>query len=207
MTEQVDTEELMRLAQAGDDTARQQLLVRHQARLHKMVTVRLDRRLAARIDPSDIVQEALMDAAQRLSDYLRTRPLPLYPWLRRLTWEHLLKAHQRHLGARKRSAHREEPLALSDESVLALAQRLVTSATSPSKHLVREEIRSRVRTALGQLARTDREVLIMRYLEQLPMRDIASVLETTEAAVKMRHTRALRRLCELLGNDPREDAP
>jgi RNA polymerase sigma-70 factor (ECF subfamily) len=204
MTEQVDTEELMRLAQAGDDAARQRLLVRHQARLRQMVTVRLDRRLAARIDPSDIVQEALMDAAQRLSDYLRARLVPFYPWLRRLAWEHLLKAHQRHLGARKRSAHREEPLALSDESVLALAQRLVTSGTSPSKHLVREEIRSRVRTALEELARMDREVLIMRYLEQLPMCDIASVLETTEAAVKMRHTRALRRLCELLGDDPRE---
>src|SRR5579872_2429410 len=156
MTEQVDTDELLRLAQGGDDAARQQLLVRHQARLRQMVTVRLDRRLAARIDPSDIVQEALMDAAQRLSDYLQARPVPFYPWLRRLAWEHLLKAHQRHLGARKRSASREEPLALSDESVLALAQRLVTSATSPSKHLVREEIRSRVCTALEQLARLDR---------------------------------------------------
>jgi RNA polymerase sigma-70 factor (ECF subfamily) len=204
MTDQVDTEELIGRARNGDDAARQQLLVRHRGRLRKMVVARLDRRLAARVDPSDVVQEALLDAAQKLSGYLRERPLPFYPWLRRLAWEHLVKAHQRHLSARKRSASREEPLGLSDASVLALAQRLVASATTPSGHLLREEVRSRVRTALGQLADTDREFLVMRYLEQLSMRDIASVLEISEAAVKMRHTRALRKLCGLLGSDPRE---
>jgi RNA polymerase sigma-70 factor (ECF subfamily) len=41
-----------------------------------MVAVRFDRRLAARIDPSDVVQESRLDAVQRLPDYLRERPLP-----------------------------------------------------------------------------------------------------------------------------------
>jgi RNA polymerase sigma-70 factor (ECF subfamily) len=202
-----DTDELLARAQDGDAAARQQLLGRHRDRLCRMVAVRLDRRLAARVDPSDVVQEALAEAAQKLSAYLRQRPVPFYPWLRRLAWEHLLKTHQRHLAARKRSAGREGPClpGLPDESALALVQRLVAPGTSPSNHLVREELRQRVRAALAQLADGDREVLVLRYLEDLPFSAIAEVLAVNEAAVKMRHTRALRRLCGLLGGDPREE--
>ena len=81
-----DTEELLRQAGQGDEPARQQLLVRHRDRLKRMVAVRLDPRLAVRVDPSDVVQEALLDAAQKLDGYLRDRPVPFYPWLRRLAW-------------------------------------------------------------------------------------------------------------------------
>src|SRR5436190_19916529 len=70
---QADTEELLQRAQDGEEAARRQLLTRHQARLRQMVAVRLDRRVAARLDPSDVVQEALMEAHGKLSDYLRSR--------------------------------------------------------------------------------------------------------------------------------------
>jgi RNA polymerase sigma-70 factor (ECF subfamily) len=202
-----DVQELIERASGGDSAARQHLLMRYRDRLRKMVAVRLDRRLAARVDPSDVVQEALLEAAQKLSGYLRERPLPFYPWLRRLAWEHLIKLHQRHVAARKRSTTREAQgiLELPDESVLELVQRLVASGTSPSNHLLREELRQRVQAALAELAEGDREILVMRYLEQLAMSDIAAVLGISEGAVKMRHTRALRRLCGLLGSDPREE--
>lgn len=61
-----DTDELLQRAEQGDGQARQAVLVRHRDRLKQMVAVHLDRRLAARIDPSDVVQEALLDAAQGL---------------------------------------------------------------------------------------------------------------------------------------------
>jgi RNA polymerase sigma-70 factor (ECF subfamily) len=204
-----DTDQLLARAQAGDRSACQELLARHRERLCKMVTVRLDRRLAARVDPSDVVQEALLDAAGRLSEYLRGRPLPFYPWLRQLAWERLVKVSQRHLRARKRSAAREvaAPWPLADESAAQLARLLIAPGTSPSNHLVREELRGRVRTALAGLADTDREVLLMRYLEQLSVKDIAAVLGITEGAVKMRHTRALQRLAGLLSSDRPEGAP
>jgi len=64
---QSDTDELLRRAGEGDATARQQLLLRHQLRLRQMIAVRMDRRLAARVDPSDLVQEALLDAHEKLS--------------------------------------------------------------------------------------------------------------------------------------------
>src|SRR6516162_696000 len=136
-----NTEQLIEQASRGDAAAREQLLVRHRDRLRRMVQVRMDRRLAARIDPSDVVQEALADAAGKLSDYLRRRPLPFYPWLRRLAWERLVKLHRRHIRAHIRSVAREDagPLALPDESALELARRLIAPDTSPSHHLVQEE--------------------------------------------------------------------
>jgi len=126
-----NTEQLLEQASRGDTAARDRLLVRHRDRLRSMVRVRMDRRLAARIDPSDVVQEALADAAGKLTDYLRRRPLPFYPWLRRLVWERLVALHRRHVRAGCRSVAREEPggLALPDESAVELAQRLVAPGT------------------------------------------------------------------------------
>src|SRR5437868_9270150 len=170
-----DTEELLRQAGGGDRSARQQLLTRHRDRLRRMVAVRLDPRLAARVDPSDVVQEALMVADRRLDRYVSERPVPFYPWLRRLAWEHLVKLHERHILARKRSVLREEPgiLALPEDSAVLLAQRLAGTGTSPSHGVVRKEQRDRVRLALSRLPAADREVLELRYLEQLSTADIA----------------------------------
>lgn len=195
-----DTDELLRRAGAGDDDARQQLLVRHQGRLRRMVAVRLDRRLAARVDPSDLVQEALMDAHRKLDDYLRRRPLPFYPWLRRLAWERLVQLHRRHLWADKRSVLREEPPPLPDDSAAELAERLGGPTSSPSGAAVRRELRERLQAALARLGERDHEVLVLRYLEQLSTAEAAAVLGTSPGAVRVRHTRALERLHALLGD-------
>ena len=198
---QPDTEELLERAGQGDDAARQQLLLRHRNRLRQMIAVRMDRRLAARVDPSDLVQEALMDAHQKLSDYIRKRPLPFYPWLRRLAWERLVQLHRRHLHADRRSVLREAPPALPDESAVELADRLGGRTSSPSGRAVKQELRDRLQSALARLGERDREVLVLRYLEQLSTADIAGVLEISPGAVRVRHTRALTRLHALLGEE------
>src|SRR5690242_16284851 len=116
-----DTERLLQRAGQGDPAARQELLCRHRDRLRRMVALRLDRRLAARVDPSDIVQEALVQAHQNLADYLRDRPLPFYAWLRQFAWERVAKQYERHVRAQRRSVAREEGPPLPDESVVQLA--------------------------------------------------------------------------------------
>jgi RNA polymerase sigma-70 factor (ECF subfamily) len=202
-----DTDQLLDRAGHGDGAARQQLLARHRQRLRKMIALRLDRRLAARVDPSDVVQEALAEADRKLAGYLRERPLPFYPWLRQIAAERLAKLHRRHLHAGKRNARREEPgvLNLPDESALQLAGRLIAPESSPSKHLLREELRQRVQEALARLGERDRDVLVLRYLEQLSTKQTAEVLGITEGAVKTRHLRALERLRGLLGDDLGEE--
>ena len=198
-----DTEHLLERAGRGDPAAAGQLLERHRGRLNRMVAVRLDRRLAARVDPSDVVQETLAEAARRLPDYLRDRPLPFYPWLRRLTADRLAVLHRRHVRAANRAVGREEP-PLPDRSALALADRLFARQSNPSARLRRQERRERVRTALAALPDRDREALVLRYLEELSVGEIAAVLGVTETAVYGRHLRALKRLKELLGPDFQE---
>jgi RNA polymerase sigma-70 factor (ECF subfamily) len=204
-----DTGQLIDQASQGDPAAQQQLLARHRDRLRRMVRLRMDRRLAARVDPSDVVQEALAEAAVKLSEYLRRRPLPFYPWLRRLAWERLVKLHRRHIRAQRRSVTREDAgrLALPDESVLVLARRLIAPGSSPSQHLIREELRGRVRDALARLDEGDREVLVLRYLEQLSNAEIGAVLGVSAGAVKMRHLRALERIRGLLAGEREEEQP
>ena len=195
-----DTEELLAGAQAGDALAVGELLDRHRARFCRMVAVRMDPRLTARLDPSDIVQDAMAEASRRLPDYLLKRPLPFYPWLRQIAWERLVHLHDRHIRAQKRSVGREEhvPMALSEQSALQLADRLLASGTSPSRRLVKAEIRARVRTALDRLPPHDREILVMWHLEELSLSEIAVLLELTPSGVKSRHRRALERLLGVL---------
>jgi RNA polymerase sigma-70 factor (ECF subfamily) len=199
--EHADTDVLLARAGQGDAAAREQLLTRHRDRLRRMVAVRLDRRLAARVDASDVVQDTLTDAAGKLAEYARDRPLPFYPWLRRLAWERVVKLHQRHITAGKRSVTREEAPPLPEESALELAQRLAAPGPSPSKQVLRRELQGRVSAALATLAPHDREVLVLRYLEQLPIADVAAILGVSVGAVKSRQLRALVRLRALLADD------
>jgi RNA polymerase sigma-70 factor (ECF subfamily) len=208
-TPQPDTEDLLRQADRGDASAREGLLARHRDRLRKMIAWRLDRRLAARVDPSDVVQEVLAEASRKMDRFLRERPLPFFPWLRVLAGEHLAALHRRHVRARGRSVLREEPglLHLPDESAAELAARLVTSSTSPTQRVLKEELRQRVRQALERLPERDREVLVLRNLEELSVADTAAVLQISPGAAKVRHLRALERLRTLLDVNNGEGVP
>src|SRR5882724_1319841 len=122
---EADTDLLLDRAADGDTDARGHLLERHRDRLKRMVAVRSDPRLAARVDPSDVVQEALTEAAGKLDGYLQARPLPFYPWLRLIAQQRLIDLHRKHVLARRRSVTREAAgLGLPDGSALQLADRL-----------------------------------------------------------------------------------
>jgi hypothetical protein len=82
-----ETDQLLRRAATGDLQARAAILDRYRNRLRRMVAIRIDRRVAARVDPSDVVQDALKTAHERLPEYLADPQLPFYPWLRRIAWD------------------------------------------------------------------------------------------------------------------------
>ena len=197
-------DELLRIAAQGDPSAIQRLFEENRARLRRMVAIHLDRRLAARIDPSDVVQESLAEAARRLPGYLKCQTVPFYPWLRQIAWQKLLDLRAHHIAAHKRTVTREDPLGLdlADESVAELAGCFVAGGTSPSHRLVRQEQRERVHRALEQLKSLDREVLVLRYLEQLSIDEATAVLGITEDAFVKRHWRTVQRLRSILDQQP-----
>jgi RNA polymerase sigma-70 factor, ECF subfamily len=192
---------LLRDAAEGDLTAVRCLLERHRDRLRRMIAARMDRRLAPRLDPSDVVQETLADAARKLPDYLRDRPLPFYPWLHRLAADRLARTHRDHVASTVRGIGREEPFdgPSHDEATVArLVDRMTANDTTPGRRAAREERQLLLAAAIARMDEADREVLGLRYLDQLAFDEIAAVLEIGLSAVKMRHLRALERLRGLL---------
>jgi RNA polymerase sigma-70 factor, ECF subfamily len=195
------TQLLLRQAGDGDQSARAELLDRYRDHLRRMIALRLDRRVAARVDASDIVQDTMKDAHRRLPEYLADPRLSFYAWLRRIALDRLADVYRTHLGAEKRSVLREHPWMpdLNDELVAELAHSIVASSINPCRRVMLAEMQSRTVTALMQLKSSDREILVLRYLEQLGVEEIADVLEVSQTAVTSRHLRALQRLRLILG--------
>jgi RNA polymerase sigma-70 factor, ECF subfamily len=204
MTESTrDTDELVGEAARGSAASVEALLARCRDRLRAMVAARLDRRVSARVDPSDVVQEALAEAVRALPEYLRDRPSPFRDWLRQFAWERLLKMHRFHIATQRRSVARERRAsAIADETAGDLASRFAADGTSPSQNLIREESIHRVREAMAMMSAADREILSLRHADQLAMAEIAEALAISEGAAKVRHLRALRRLKALLEDVP-----
>jgi RNA polymerase sigma-70 factor (ECF subfamily) len=194
------TADLLAGARRGDDLAVQELLARYRNRLRQMVSVRMDPRLSARIDASDVVQDAMAAAVQQLPTYLGRGDDAFYPWLRQIAVERLIDAHRRHVGAQRRSIVREEQrnVYLSDASTLLLAERIAAIGTSPSGRAMRGERKQQIRAALDRLEPEEREIVILRHLEQLPHKEIAAVLKITPEAARSRYRRAMERLAGLL---------
>jgi RNA polymerase sigma-70 factor (ECF subfamily) len=200
-----DTARLLEQARAGDQAALNEVFDRHRARLRRMVELRLDRRLQARIDASDVIQEAYVDAVKRLDEFLSRPDYPLFLWLRLLVGERLLKLHRHHLGTRMRDAELEVSIyrgALPAATSAALAAQLLGKHTSPTQAAVRAERMLRLQEALNSLDPIDREVLALRHFEDLSLAETARSLEIQEAAAAKRYIRALKRLKAVLNSMP-----
>ena len=200
-----ETAGLLRRAAQGDQAAWGALLVRSRDRLRRMVALRLDRRLQGRVDPSDIIQEACIDASARLAEYARQPDMPFFLWLRFLTGQRLLRVHRQHLGAEMRDVAREVSLyrgALPAATSAALAAQLLGRDTRPSEAAVRAERSIRLQEALNSMEPLDREVLALRHFEQLSNGEAARVLGLQEPAAAKRYVRALKRLRLILDARP-----
>jgi RNA polymerase sigma-70 factor (ECF subfamily) len=191
-----ETERLLRQAQAGDGRAYEQLFGRYRAYLRQVIALRLDPKLRPRVDPSDVVQEAELEAFRRLADYLQRRPMPFRVWLRKTACEKLLKLREHHVGTAQRSVEREVPL--PERSSLLLARRLLAGGSTPSQRLSRREAARLVNEALAGLGEADREILLMREFEGLSYEEAGCALGIEPAAARKRYGRALLRLQQRL---------
>ena len=95
------TDELLGRVAAGDAAALDELMAGVRPFMHRVVEVRMDPRLRARIDPSDVVQETLVEATRRIRDFLDRRPLPFHLWVRQMAFENLIRLRRFHVGAGK----------------------------------------------------------------------------------------------------------
>ena len=188
--------DLAALESQGEE-ALAELFSRFGPRLDKTVRFRLDQRLWGRVDPSDVLQEAYLDAASRLKAYLARPEVPVFVWLRAITEQVLINVHRRHLGAKIRDARVEVSMnrkATGQATSYCLAARLIGKMTSPSQAAIREEMIDQLRSAFDTMDPIDREVLALRHFEELSNNEVAEVLGLQKAAASNRYVRALKRL-------------
>ena len=196
-----ETVELLQRARQGDGAAVEQLLQRHREPVRRLIGLRMDPAIAARLDASDVVQEVLLEASRRLPEYLRDGTMPFHLWIRHIAKDHIIDAHRRHHQAQKRGVNREQPMhrpAWADRSSLDLAAQLLDQDLTPASAAIQQEMQRRLREAIAQLDEDDREVILMRHYEMLANQEVASSLGLTEAAASMRYLRAVRKLRDLL---------
>src|SRR5258706_417347 len=87
-----------------------------------------------------------------------------------------------------------DPAPSGDASPIQLVAQLVDRELTPASAAIQHELQRKLQQVMGELDETDREVILMRYFEQISNQEIAAALTLTEAAASMRHLRALRRL-------------
>lgn len=185
----------------GDQNALAELFEHYRDRLRKIVTFRLDPRLAARIDVEDVLQESYLNALSRLQHVLRESSGGLFVWLRLIVNQTLVDVYRRHLGTQSRDAGRERSLHLggtSDSTSFSMSSVLFGHLTSPSQAMLRKELTEQLDAALASMSELDREILVLRHFEELSNLETSRVLGITEQGASIRYVRALSRLQKVL---------
>jgi RNA polymerase sigma-70 factor (ECF subfamily) len=189
----------------GDRGTLAALFDRYRDRLRRMVELRIDACVRARLDASDVLQEAFLDVARDLDAYLANPKLSPLLWMRLHVGRRLTTLHRQHLGAKMRDAGMEISLyrdALPEASSAALASMLLGRHTSPTQAALRAERLLRIQEALNTLDPIDREVLALRHFEQLSRSKSAEVLGISQEAGAKRYFRALKWLKDVLSAMP-----
>jgi len=171
-------------------------------RLLRSIALRLDGRLVGKVDAEDVLQDVFLETARRVQDFLKQPTVPFFIWLRQITSQILIDVHRRYLGAEMRDVRREVTLhrfASAESSAWSVIQ-LADSLTTPSQCAIRQETYSQLQAALNRLGESDREVLILRHLEELSNNEVAQLLGIDKYAASKRYLRALERLRSVMGS-------
>ncbi len=153
---------------------------------------------------SPVMTYVLLEASQRLTDYLQHPAMPFHLWLRQLAKDRIIDMHRRHRAAKRRSVDREQNfsgLGNDDQSAADMAALLRDAELTPAAAALRKEMQARFVAVLDQMDEGDREIIMMRHFEHLGNSEVAEALGLSAPAAGMRYLRAIRRLRELLGMD------
>jgi RNA polymerase sigma-70 factor (ECF subfamily) len=174
------------------------VLERYRGYLRMLAESKLDRQLRAKIDPSDIVQETMMQAFRAWGDLRGTSDGERMAWLRQILVRTLLHA-VRDFGRDKRNIAREQPLVrLADRSSMQLESLCVADQTSPSQVASRAEELLRVADAMLDLPEEQRSAVLAYYWRGATVAEIGAEMERSGSAVAGLIYRGVKRLNEKL---------
>jgi RNA polymerase sigma-70 factor (ECF subfamily) len=200
---QHDPLRLLHDARHGRADALGQLLDRYRTYLGLLARLQLDRRLQSKVDASDVVQEAFLEAHRDFPNFRGTTEGELVAWLRQVLATNLANCVRRFLGTRCRDVRLERSLALDlDQSSQEVARSLAAQESSPSQGAARREQAVLLAEALEQLPPDYREVIILRNLQALSFPEIAQRMARSVDSVTKVWARALVQLRRSLGDQP-----
>jgi RNA polymerase sigma-70 factor (ECF subfamily) len=186
--------ELIRRCRQGEPSAREQLFNRYRHYLRLLAQAQLGRQLRAKCDPSDLVQETLLEAHRDFDGFAGQREPELLAWLRQILAHNLFNA-ARHHAAQQRDAAREVSLeqlrAGLDQSSATWGRCLAADTPRPSQAAAQREAAVLLANTLARLPEDYQTVLVLRVFEGLPAEQVAQRMGRTAGAVRMLQMRAL----------------
>ncbi len=169
-----------------------QLFSRHQGFLRNMIAARLDRRLAARVDANDVLQETFLDASRRIDQYLDNPRVPFRQWLGFLAEQNVVDAYRRHFATKKRSVGAEQPMLPETRDGLP------SYGTDPKISLLRGERTRVLCDSLKKLSPAEQDLIRQRYFKGKRIAEIADDIGVSAEAAQKRVLRSIKKLSALM---------
>lgn len=195
---QTKTGRLLVAARKGEEDSLGRLLQLYCNYLRLLATAQLDRKLRARMSPSDVVQETLFEAHRDFAQFRGTSEGEFLAWLRRILINNLARVVERHVLAEKRDIRREismDEIGVSlERSTARLVAVLADGGLSPSSDAERHEHAIVLADELAELSADYREVIVLRHLEGLSFGEVAERMERSTGATRMLWMRAIAQL-------------
>lgn len=195
MASPIETNDLLHAAKLGDRNQLGRLLHIYNNYLSILANTQLDKRLRARVNPSDVVQETLLAAHRDFSDFRGQSTAEFVAWLRQILVNVLHGVVARHVKASKRDIRREisiDQVARNvDHSAVQLLNLIAADGSSPSLQVQHDERAALLANRLGELNPDYREVILLRNVQGLSFEEVAAKMNRTSGAVRMLWLRAI----------------
>jgi RNA polymerase sigma-70 factor (ECF subfamily) len=169
-------------------------LERFRSYLLLLARLKLDRKLRGKLDASDVVQQTMLEAHMALESFRGDDLAAQAAWLRQILARNLANA-VRDLTRAKRDVRKERSLQADlDASASRLDGWLAAEQSSPSQKMERHERALQLAEALAQLPEAQRDAVVLRHFQGLPLAEIAEQLDCTTTAVTGLLQRGLKNL-------------
>ena len=196
---QVNPEDLLRRARAGNSPALGELLELYRSYLALLARVQIGQRLQGKLDAADLVQETFLEAHRHFAQFRGSAEGELVGWLRQILAGVLANIVRRFYRTRRRDVRLERELANDlDRSSQALEQSLAAPGSTPSQRAAHREQVVLLAEALERLPDDYREVIILHHLEGLKFPEVARRMGRSIDSVKNLWARGLAQLRRLL---------
>ncbi len=198
-----DVSELLRRARQGDTACRDALFGLCRSYLGFVARAQVETWMRRKVDASDLVQQALLEAHRGFGQFQGETEKEWLAWLRAIVRHNAADFVRRYRGTLKRKAQREVPLRNPADTHPVGAPEPAARDATPSQEVARLEDELRVSLALERLAPDHQEVIVLRNLERLPFAEVAERMGRSRPAVQMLWMRAVKKLQEALGEEPK----